>query len=89
MQLTQNTGAVTYTPDTGFTGDDQFTFKVNDGKADSTNTGTVKIAVSSQEEQLPPTPAPTPLAPNNSSQCDDIPLGKLGEALRCKGLIAN
>jgi hypothetical protein len=35
---------LTYTPDTGFSGDDSFTFYVNDGEADS-NTATVSITV--------------------------------------------
>jgi phosphatidylserine/phosphatidylglycerophosphate/cardiolipin synthase-like enzyme len=40
-----NTSAeVTYTPDTGFTGTDSFTFRVNDGIEDS-NTATVTITV--------------------------------------------
>jgi caspase domain-containing protein/Big-like domain-containing protein len=50
-EIDQSTGFVTYTPDPGFVGDDQFTFMVNDGKANSSNTGTVEIVVSRQEEQ--------------------------------------
>ncbi|MFD2332463.1 Ig-like domain-containing protein [Cohnella sp. GCM10020058] len=37
-------GSYTYTPTTGYTGTDSFTFKANDGKADS-NTATVTITV--------------------------------------------
>jgi hypothetical protein len=43
--INQNTGVVTYTPNTGFTGSDGFTYKVNDGRVDSNNTGTVSISV--------------------------------------------
>ena len=43
--IDQNTGIVTYTPNPNFTGDDSFTFKVNDGKTDSSNTATVNIRV--------------------------------------------
>jgi hypothetical protein len=42
--INQNTGIVTYTPNAGFTGRDEFTFKANDGKVDS-STGTVSITV--------------------------------------------
>ena len=38
---------VTYTPYAGYTGTDSFTFKVNDGRADSSNIGTVNIRVNS------------------------------------------
>ena len=38
-------GSFTYTPDTGYTGDDTFTYKANDGALDS-NTATVTIHVS-------------------------------------------
>jgi hypothetical protein len=43
--INQDTGVVTYTPNPNFTGDDIFTFKVNDGKVDSSNIGTVNIRV--------------------------------------------
>ncbi len=43
--INQTTGVVTYTPNQGFTGDDSFTFKINDGKADSSNTAKVSITV--------------------------------------------
>jgi uncharacterized protein (TIGR02145 family) len=42
-------GTFTYTPDPGFTGDDSFTFKVNDGLSDS-NTATVSITVQPPQE---------------------------------------
>ena len=64
-EIDQSTGFVTYTPDPGFVGDDQFTFKVNDGKADSSNTGTVRIVVNHQEEQ--------PVSTSNGSNHPPIP----------------
>ena len=47
--INQVSGVVTYTPHQGFSGKDKFTFKVNDGIADSNNVGTVSISVN----QLP------------------------------------
>jgi len=35
--INQNSGVVTYTPNAGFTGTDEFTYKANDGKVDSNN----------------------------------------------------
>jgi Bacterial Ig domain len=46
-EINQDTGTVSYTPNPGFIGQDSFTFKVNDGKADSINTATVSIIVNS------------------------------------------
>ena len=43
--INQENGVVTYTPNSRFIGDDSFTFKVNDGKTDSRNTGTVTISI--------------------------------------------
>jgi hypothetical protein len=43
-EINQDTGNIIYTPNKGFSGTDQFMFKVNDGKDDS-NAGTVSIAV--------------------------------------------
>jgi hypothetical protein len=37
-------GSFTYTPDTGFSGEDTFTYQVSDGEADG-NLATVKISV--------------------------------------------
>jgi hypothetical protein len=42
--INQNTGVVTYSPKTNFTGNDSFQFKVNDGKIDS-NLGKISLTV--------------------------------------------
>ena len=42
--LNTNTGAVTYTPNTNYTGSDSFTFRVNDGQANS-GTATVSLTI--------------------------------------------
>jgi VCBS repeat-containing protein len=44
LQLTGTTGAFTYTPSANYNGPDSFTFKANDGQADS-NVATVSITV--------------------------------------------
>lgn len=44
--LTGTPPSVTYKPASGYTGSDSFTFKANDGKADS-NTATISISISS------------------------------------------
>ena len=44
-KINENTGDVTYTPTSGFSGTDKFTFKVNDGKVDSDNVGTVDVKI--------------------------------------------
>jgi hypothetical protein len=44
--INQQTGTVTYTPQSSYVGNDSFTFKVNDGKSDSVSVGTVSIEVS-------------------------------------------
>lgn len=51
-----STGSYTYTPAAGVTGTDTFTFKVNDGKADS-NVATVTVTINAQ----PPSPVRAPL----------------------------
>jgi TIR domain/Bacterial Ig domain len=43
--INQVTGQLTYTPNPGFTGVDNFTFNVNDGKVNSSKTGIVKVTV--------------------------------------------
>ena len=55
-QLTWNgDGAFTYTPAANFNGTDSFTYKANDGAADS-NTGTVTINVAAVNDAPRPTP---------------------------------
>lgn len=58
----QSDSTVVYTPAAGFTGTDSFTFKANDGKADS-NVGTVTITVS----EPPPPYIPPPFVPTFGS----------------------
>jgi hypothetical protein len=43
--INQSTGVVTYVPNPGFIGTDQFTFEVNDGKMDGIKTGIVRIVI--------------------------------------------
>jgi hypothetical protein len=45
--LTGTAPNMTYTPDANFNGSDSFTFKLNDGKADSIDTGTISITITS------------------------------------------
>jgi hypothetical protein len=51
-EINQTTGNVTYTPNSGFSGTDEFTFKVNDRKVDSDKNGTVKITVNQLSETI-------------------------------------
>jgi len=64
--LTLNSdGTYTYTPNAGYVGSDSFTFKANDGTADS-NTATVDITVNAVPVPTPtptPTPSPSPTPP--------------------------
>ena len=46
--INQTTGGINYKPDLGFTGNDKFTFIVNDGEIDSKNIGTVTITVTKE-----------------------------------------
>jgi uncharacterized protein (TIGR01370 family) len=50
-------GSFTYTPTTGFSGEDSFSYKANDGKADS-NVVTVKLNVAAATVPPPTTPVP-------------------------------
>ncbi len=50
--INQNTGVVTYTPNTDFASSDNFMFKVNDGKTDS-NSGHVTITVEQEPTVIP------------------------------------
>jgi Big-like domain-containing protein/NHL repeat-containing protein len=52
------TAIVTYTPDKKFTGDDSFTFKANDGKANS-NIATVSIKVDNPQPKTTTTLSPS------------------------------
>lgn len=65
---------LTYTPDADFTGDDSFTFKANDGKADS-NTATISITVN----QVNATPVLSSIDP------DTAQAGGVGFALTVNG----
>ncbi|MBF0213386.1 MAG: SUMF1/EgtB/PvdO family nonheme iron enzyme [Magnetococcales bacterium] len=47
-----STGAFTYTPNTGVTGSDSFTYKVSDGQANS-NTATVTVTINPPPNQAP------------------------------------
>jgi hypothetical protein len=47
-----STGAFTYTPNAGAQGSDSFTFKVNDGQADS-NVAVVNVTIGSYRTYLP------------------------------------
>ncbi|HET7569116.1 MAG TPA: Ig-like domain-containing protein [Gammaproteobacteria bacterium] len=54
VELTDaHAGTFTYTPDSGFSGNDSFTFKANDGQADS-NVATVKVAVQAPSDDTTP-----------------------------------
>ena len=66
--IDQSSGKVTYTPQPGYTGSDSFTFKVNDGKQDSNNTGTVSISIGGTASGDAPAPsiATTPTAADQS-----------------------
>jgi hypothetical protein len=50
--LDEDTGRLVYTPTEGFTGQDRFTFKANDGTADS-NTAEVRVTVNGNQDQDP------------------------------------
>ena len=50
---TSNT--VTYTPNTGFSGPDSFTYKATDGQGVSSNIATITITVTGAQNNQPPT----------------------------------
>jgi tetratricopeptide (TPR) repeat protein len=52
-EINQETGLIIYTPNSGFTGVDKFTYKVNDGKVDSKSAGTINIAVNPNHPPKP------------------------------------
>jgi len=79
-EIDQSTGIVTYTPNPDFAGEDQFTYAVNDGTADS-NAATVSISVIQEggegtmvsPEPIPsPEPEPEPEPIPSPSQANDI-----------------
>ena len=57
-KLTAVAGKLNYTPNTGYTGSDSFTFVANDGQADS-NIATITLQVLAGGNPPPPTPVPT------------------------------
>ena len=63
--LNEDTGSLVYTSKDGFTGEDRFTFKANDGTVDS-NTATVRVTVSAVSSQPEPEPEPEPEADNSA-----------------------
>jgi hypothetical protein len=62
--LNEDTGSLVYTSDAGFTGEDSFTFKANDGTVDS-NTASVTITVNTIVPPPEPEPEPEPDAGNS------------------------
>ncbi|MCE8428035.1 MAG: cadherin-like domain-containing protein, partial [Candidatus Methanoperedens sp.] len=54
-KLSGTAPSLTYTPNTGYSGADSFTYKANDGKLDS-NVAKVSITVTSESTNLPPVP---------------------------------
>ena len=63
--LNEDTGSLVYTSNAGFTGQDRFTFKANDGTVDS-NTATVRVTVSEVSTQPVPEPEPEPEVDNSA-----------------------
>ena len=52
---TPTSNSVTYTPNTGFTGADSFTYKATDGQGVNSNIATVTITVIGPQNNQPPT----------------------------------
>jgi tetratricopeptide (TPR) repeat protein len=65
--INQENGMVTYTPNSGFTGTDHFSFKVNDGKADSNS---AQITVTISQENKPPSAHGTTVTTNMDTPID-------------------
>lgn len=60
-------GSFTYTPNAGFTGTDTFTYKANDGQADSqATTVTINVNKSQPTEPAPTEPNPDTVAPSTT-----------------------
>jgi Bacterial Ig domain len=75
-EINQETGTVSYTPNPGTTGQDSFTFSVNDGSADSINNATAFIIVNSGGSGTGAPAAPTGIpTPTNTTEKP----GQLGE----------
>jgi hypothetical protein len=72
--LNSTTGAVTYTPDPGFSGTDQFTYKVSDNFGLTSNVATVTI-------QVTPKPPGAVTAVTVSWGADSAPLYTAGDGL--------
>lgn len=73
--LSPTSAQVTYTPPTGFTGTDSFTFTVNDGTADANEVGTVSITVQ---------PTGTPIADSQmvtTNEDPTVPITLTGQIL--------
>ena len=51
-EFDEDTGKLVYTPADGFTGQDRFTFKANDGSADS-NTGNIRMTINDNQDATP------------------------------------
>ena len=66
-KIDQNTGNVTFTPATGFSGNDSFTFKVIDSHQAESNVGTVSITVTPPVPLTQPPPKLIESAPQNGS----------------------
>jgi dTDP-4-dehydrorhamnose 3,5-epimerase-like enzyme len=65
-------GVYTYTPNNGYSGSDSFTFKANDGQADS-NTATISITIMA----APPPPPPPPSGGGGGGSNAPLSLGLL------------
>ena len=63
--LNEDTGSLVYTSNAGFTGQDRFTFKANDGTVDS-NTATVRVTVNEVSTQPVPKPESEPEVDNSA-----------------------
>jgi len=78
-EIDPQTGVVAYSPEPDYIGDDSFTFMVNDGTVNSTNTGTVSVAVTDvEQEQLTSNSESatqtTPGLPNDVVQGQNAPI---------------
>ena len=83
--LTLNTvsGTFTYTPNTGFTGFDSFTYRANDGTIDSANSATVTIGVG--VNTAPSATSETYVLPRNGSLTPPLANGVLANDSDAEG----